>query len=79
MITFPSVELAGGKWTFGIETCAALGAARIAGAKNKANILIFPMLKSSHHNSFPGALNNGGGVELVQIKCATIETCSKMD
>jgi hypothetical protein len=37
------------------------------------------MLKSSHHNSFSGALNNSGGVELVQSKCATIETCSKMD
>jgi hypothetical protein len=41
MITFPSADPAGGKWTVEVETCAAVGAAKIADAKTKANILDF--------------------------------------
>jgi hypothetical protein len=41
MITFLVVDPAGGKWIFEVVTCAALGAAKIAGAKINANILNF--------------------------------------
>jgi hypothetical protein len=41
MITFASADPSGGKWTLEIETCAAPGAAKIAAAKTKANILNF--------------------------------------
>ena len=37
----PTTGPAGGKWTSGTETCAAPGAAKIADAKTKANILNF--------------------------------------